>query len=286
MFNIARLTFWEVTRKKVFLVTILLSLAFLLLYGIALHFTAQEIVRMKAMGQSQLMIQQVVGNQILGAGLYFASFLLALLALLASVGSIASEIENGLLHAIVSKPIKRREIVLGKFIGYGSMLAAYAMILYGGILGLNWYYNAISLTFLSPARTIYGALIFILQPLVLLSVAMVCSTLVRTLTAGIISTILFGLAMVGGFLEQIGNLVGKTTLVNIGIATSLVMPSDALFRKLLSVVAGSDVNPLSSLSLGPFGVAVPPSNAMLVYTCLYILGGIGLAIYNFNQKDL
>lgn len=286
MLTIARLTFWEGSRKKVFLVTILLSVAFFLLYGAALRFTAQEMQGLGAVHGPQLVVQQMVGQQLLGAGLYFGSFLLALLALLASVGSVASEIESGLLHAIVSKPIRRSDIILGKFLGYGSMLTVYALVLYGGLLTLNQYYNPVALGFLTLAKGIGGALIFALQPLILLGVALLCSTLLRTLTAGIVSIVLFGLGAVGGFLEQIGSIVNKADLVNLGIATSLVMPSDALFRKLLTVVTGSDMNPLSSLSVGPFGVSVPPSNAMLVYACLYLVACLGLAIYHFERKDL
>lgn len=286
MFTIVRLTFREAYRKKIFLLTLLLSLAFLILYGLGFHYVAQDLNRMKAHGGQQLVVQQLLGNQLLGAGYYFASFLMALLSLLVSVGSIASEIENGLLHAIVSKPIKRRDIVLGKYLGYSLIMVFYALALFTGILLINLHYNAGALTLLTLPAGIFAALIFLLQPLVLLGVALVFSTMFRTMAAGIVAVMLYGLGTVGGFLEQIGNLIAKTTLINTGILISLVIPTDALFRKLLFVITGNATNPLSSLSAGPFGVSVPPSNAMLVYTCFYILACIGLAVYNFSRKDL
>ncbi|RYD06828.1 hypothetical protein N752_02165 [Desulforamulus aquiferis] len=286
MLTIARLTFQEVFKKKVFLVTVLMSVAFVLLYGIALDFTAQEMQKMNTMRGSIQVIQQMVGNQLLGAGLYFSSFLLALLALLASVGSIASELENGMLHAIVSKPIRRREIILGKFIGYGIMLSVYALLLYLIILALNGYYNKGALTLLDTGNFIMGAFVFMLQPILLLGVAMVFSTLFRTLTAGIISVILYGIGMIGGFVEQVGSAISNTSLINTGIVSSLIMPSDALFRRLIVIVTGSDSNPLATLNMGPFGVSVPPSNAMLLYTCLYIVCCVIFSIYYFNRKDL
>lgn len=286
MFTIARLTFLEVFRKKVFLVTVILSVLFLFLYGVALDFTAQEMVRMKSNWDGNLLMQQVIGNQLLGAGLYFSSFLIALLALMASVGSISSEIESGLLHAIVSKPIRRRDIILGKLFGYSSMLATYATFLYAAILLLNWHYNPGIFSLSTTLSISLGAVIFLLQPLLLLSLAMVFSTLLRTITAGILSVILYGLGMVGGFLEQIGSAINNITLINIGIFTSLLMPSDALFRKLLSEVTGSDANPLAILSMGPFGVSAPPSNAMLAYTVFYIFVCVFLSIKLFDKKDL
>ncbi len=288
MFTIARLTFLEVFRKKVFLVTFILSMLFLFLYGVALDFTAQEMVQMKSAGGNNLIIQQLIGNQLLGAGLYFSSFLIALLALMASVGSISSEIESGLLHAIVSKPIQRRDIVLGKLSGYGLMLASYAIFLYAAILLINYHYNPGIFNLSTAASILSGAVIFILQPLVLLSLAMVFSTFLRTMTAGILSIILYGLGMVGGFLEQIGSAISNSTLINIGIISSLVMPSDALFRKLLAEVTASDANPLAvlSISVGPFGVSAPPSNAMLGYTIFYIFVCVFLTIQIFKKKDL
>lgn len=286
MFTIARLTFLEVFRKKVFFVTALLTLLFMLLYGVALDYTAEEMVRMNAQQGSDLIIKQIIGNQLLGAGLYFASFLIALLALLSSVGSISAEIESGLLHAVVSKPVRRRDIILGKFVGYGLMLSAYALVLYLSILGMNWHYNPSVFSLASGGGLLQGAFIFALQPLVLLGVALVFSTSFRTLTAGIVSVILYGLGMVGGFLEQIGTAINNTNLINIGIVSSLLMPSDALFRKLISVVTGSQSNPLATLSLGPFGVSAPPSNVMLLYTCIYLCLAIWTAIWVFQRKDL
>jgi len=286
LLNIARLTFMEVSRKKIFMVTIVLSLIFLLLYGVTLERAAEDMSRMKDMGGQQMIIHQVIGSQLLGLGLYFASMLLALLSLMASVGSVASEIESGLLHAIVSKPIKRSDIVLGKYFGYGLMLSSYALVLFSGVMAINYLYNANVLSLLTGPLLVYGALLFALQPLILLGVAMVFSTLTRTLTAGIISFTLYGLGMVGGFFEQIGGMISKSSLVNIGIFTSLVIPSDALFRKVVSIINGNQDNPFSALTAGPFGSTVPPSNAMLVYTGIYILGCILLSIYNFKKRDL
>ncbi|AQS58983.1 ABC transporter permease subunit [Desulforamulus ferrireducens] len=286
MFTIARLTFLEVFRKKVFSITVLLSVLFLFLYGVALDYTAQEMLRLKALQDGDLLVQQIIGNQLLGMGLYFSSFLIALLALMASVGAISSEIENGLLHAIVSKPILRREIILGKLLGYGVMLAVYAVFLYAAILLLNWHYTPGVFSLSSAGNILSGALIFILQPILLLSLAMVFSTLLRTMTAGILSIILYGLGMVGGFLEQLGSAINNITLINIGIGSSLLMPSDALFRMLIAEVTGNAANPLAILSMGPFGVSTPPSNAMLVYVILYILVCILLSLRFFGQKDL
>ena len=285
MINIAKLTFLEISKKKVFVVTLILSVLFLLLYTKGLSAAAKEMV---GMGNEQIVMQQIIGNQLLAMGLYFASFLLSLLALMAGIASVATEIESGLLHAVVSRPIKRSEIVLGKYLGYGLMLIIYALCLFTVIILLNKYYNPVSLTLLTGFNFVFGAAVFVLQPLVLLSVAMFFSTLFRTLTAGIISAVIYLLGIIGGFVEQIGNVISKASLINIGIVTSLIIPADALFKKMLTIVTGSDANPISTLSFsfGPFGVTSPPSNAMLIYALLYIAACIVLAAVSFWKKDL
>ncbi|WP_243138126.1 ABC transporter permease subunit [Heliorestis acidaminivorans] len=282
----ARLTFLEGSRKKVFLITLLLSLVFLLLYGLALEFASREMLRLDVAGPQQVMIQQIIGHQLLGSGLYFASFILALLALLASVGSIASEIENGLMHAVVSKPIKRWEIVLGKFLGYTGMLIGYALLLYVGVIAINRLYNPLALTLAGPESIFYSALLFVWQPVVLLALALLLSTLLRTITAGIVAVLLYGLGSIGGFLEQIGSMVARADLLNIGIAISLFMPNDALYRKMLATVTTTDGNPLQAMTVGPFGISMPPTNAMVWYTLFYVILCLALAVYTFQKRDL
>ena len=48
-------------------------------------------------------------------GMYVAGFIIAFLSIFASVGAISSEIEQGSYLAVVSKPIHRFEMVLGRW---------------------------------------------------------------------------------------------------------------------------------------------------------------------------
>ncbi|MBM7866104.1 ABC transporter permease subunit [Heliobacterium gestii] len=286
MLILARLTFLEGARKKVFLAAILLALVFLTLYAIGLDFAAREFQRLQALRGQQPLLRQIIGNQLLGSGLYFASFLMTLLAMLAGVGAIAAEIETGLLDAVVSKPLPRRSVIVGKFAGHAAMIAGFGLLLYGGVLLLNGLYNGKTLSLLDADHVLYGAFLFVLQPLALLAAAMLFSTLLRPLTAGIVTVLLYVLASVGGFLEQIGSLVHKADLVDIGIAVSLVIPIDALFRKLMTVLTVQEATPVATLAQGPFGAQSPPSGAMVVYATGYLLAALAGAVHFFEKKDL
>lgn len=97
MWTVAKLTCKEILYKRVFYITVLMSVAFLLFYGIATYFAAQEAAERTGRAINSpdfVMVETFFATQILGIGLYFATFITALLAILSSVGSIASEIES------------------------------------------------------------------------------------------------------------------------------------------------------------------------------------------------
>jgi len=262
-------------RRRILLVTAILTVIFLSLYGTGVHYGYQEMSR----GAGPL--KALIAPQFLAIGLYFGSFIIAFLAVMAAVGTVSSEIENGTMHAVVPGPVRRSTIILGKFFGYGLMLSAFAVLFYFAVLLIVHYNTGLDI----PVK-VASAGLFCLQPLILLAVAMLGSTFLSTLANGIAAFMLYSLGVVGGVLEQIGYLAGSKTLVDIGIVSSLLMPADAVYRKivylLLSVPGGS----FSMTMMGPFGSSAEPSAWMLAYTAFYILGCLLLALRIFGKRDI
>jgi len=290
MLTIASLTFKEALRKKILLAAIILTLLFLAVYGIGVHFMAKDMqVRESSMqqhgdviydGQVKAMheAQKVI---FLMLGVYFSSSIVSLLAIFSSVGAVSAEVENGMLHAIMAKPIRRRNIILGKFIGYALMLVIYAALLFIAVVALNHYMLGTSLIGLS-----YVVGLFILQPLVLLTVTIAGSTRLSTLANGITAFMIYTVGVIGGMAEQIGAIVEIDALKNTGIITSLIMPVDSLYRMIVNVIATSSGNPLVAISFGPFGAVSSPNNAMIVYTVIYLLAFLLIAVKSFNTRDV
>ncbi len=186
-------------RRKIFLVVVLLTMGFLILYGVALHFAAREFVL-----QRGNMFRLVVYPQLLSMGLYFASMLVSLLAIFAGVGTISSEVDTGILHSIVPKPIKRREIILGKFLGYSLILIVYTAILFLAVVGLVQL-----ITGYNTGNAGLALLYFLLLPLTLLALTMLGSTMLSTMANGIAVFMLYSIGTVGGMMEQIGFMIEK-----------------------------------------------------------------------------
>lgn len=275
MTAVALLTIKEMIRRRILLVTIILAVLFLALYATGVHYGYRDIAE-----HGGPMIG-LVASQFLALGLYFGSFIIAFLAVMAAVGAISSDIENGSILAIVPRPVRRSEIVLGKFIGYGLVLSAFAILFYIAVLVIIRIHTGMSV----PVQP--GALgLFCLQPLVLLAVTLLGTTFLSTLANGVASFMLYSIGFVGGMLEQIGHLLGSQVLVNIGIFSSLLMPVDAIYRKIVYNLLSAPGVSYSTYMLGPFGAGSEPSVWMLVYTGLYILFFLAMAVRVFSRRDI
>ncbi|MGI6285148.1 ABC transporter permease [Neomoorella humiferrea] len=291
MWLMALFTFREAWRKKVALIAGALTLAFLILYGTGLHFITRDMVNTAnpaATAASYYAMMQAVTLFVLG--IYLASFLAAGLAVLAAVGSVAGEIENGTLYTLAVRPLSRRDLLLGKFLGLAAMLVTYAALFFLALAGLVYWQTGLVIPGLVPALGL-----FILEPLVLLAVTMLGTTRLSTLGNGVLAFALYALAVVGGMIEQIGALVESTAAIYTGVVTSLILPADAVYRRLVATVVdrlpvgnGQDIprfiNPQSML--GPFGSQSTPSDWMLLYTLVYIVILLAAAVYVFNRRDI
>jgi Cu-processing system permease protein len=278
--TIARLTFFEASRRKILLAGLLLGLLFLGVYGLGFHFINVEVE--KSMGADQLVQLNEMRNFLLMAGMYVVNFLTAMMTVLTSVDTMSGEISSGTIHTLVSKPIQRRDVVLGKWLGFAVMISLYLLLMGGGVMGLVYLRSGY------VANHPVSALVLIwLDALVLLSISMLGGTRLSTLANGVLVFGLYGVAFIGGWIEQIGtflpNVQASQTAMNIGVITSLIMPSEALWKR----AAHELESPLAAaLRFTPFSAGNYPSNVMIVYAVGYLLVAMLLTIWLFQRRDL
>ncbi|TWT01905.1 ABC transporter permease subunit [Planomicrobium sp. CPCC 101079] len=289
MWTISKLTFKEIVSKRIFMITIVMTLIFLALYGTAIYFAGKEGAEVGDGGQGTeaILLQQFVSSQLLGVGLYFSSFITALLAILSSVSTISGEVSSHQIDTWLMRPISRSQFVLGKFMGLAFLMIAYAVCLFFSIIllhqGIGTDWMALNL---QPMQLIKAVSVFAIQPFVLIAFGLLLSTRMTTLNAGIVSIMLYGAAFIGGFIEQFGALVEKTSLVNIGIIMSLVFPIDSMYRKMTILLFDTADNPLSLAQGGMFTSISTPGNVMVWYAVLYGVVAVILAIYSFKNRDV
>jgi len=274
---IARLTFREAARRKILLGALLLGLVFLLVYGLGIYFIQQDLV------EHEQYLKRVVAvpiyNFLVLSGLYVVNFLTLALTVLTSVDTISGEIDSGTIHTLATKPIHRWEIVIGKWLGFAAMLTIYLLLMAGGVIELTRLITGYALP-----NVPRGLALMWLNELLLLDVTLLGGTQLSTLANGVLVFAAYGVAFVGGWIEQIGAFLGNQTTVVIGILSSLLMPSEALWKRaafeMRTVLADAvPVNPfISALSV--------PSPMMVAYAALYAVVALVLVVWNFNCRDL
>ncbi len=278
--TIARLSFREASRRRILLAALLLGLLFLAVYGLGFHFIMVEVE--KEIGSLRILELNQIRNFLLMAGMYVVNFLTVMMTVLTSVDTLSGEIGSGTIHTLVAKPVRRWEIVLGKWLGFAGMISLYLLLMGGGVMGLVYVRSG----YTAPHPLNAMALMW-LNALVLLSVSLLGGAYLSTLANGVLVFGLYGVAFIGGWIEQIGsfftNPSASQIAINIGVITSLIMPSEALWKR----AAHELQSPLvSALGVSPFTTNSYPSAAMVIYAVLFSMAAFALAVRHFSQRDL
>jgi ABC-type transport system involved in multi-copper enzyme maturation permease subunit len=271
--KIARLTFHEAWRRWVVLVALALSAVFLLLFAAGVAFMNE-----KANPGANAFIQRQMHNFLLLAGLYVVHFLTVMLSIFASVDAISGEIASHTIQTIATKPLRRWQIVLGKWLGYVGMIGIYICLLAAGILGIIY-----GLTGYAPSNILPALSLLVLEAIVLVSLSLLTSTHFSTLANGVALVLLYGLAFIGAWVEQVGSVLRAPAAVKVGIITSLVLPVEALWRRAAFLLQPPGI---SASRLSPFAAFSVPSVAMVIYAALYAVVALAAALLAFRRRDL
>ncbi len=271
---VAHLTLAEARRRRVLAAAVALGLAFVAVFAIGLHFIARDLGRGGTSGPTRLVALAAVTI----AALYAANFLVVMTSVLVTIDTLSGEIGSGVIEALCTKPRSRATIVLGKWLGCLALLAVYATVLCGGILLVARFVGGFV-----PPHAGRGALLILFEGAVLLTLALAGGTRLSTLANGVTVFGLFGLAFVGGWVEQIGTYAGNPSARYIGIATSLLVPSESLWQ-----LASYHMQPtlVRDLGFNPFVPVSVPSPAMVAWAGLHVAAMLALAVWSFSRRDL
>jgi ABC-type transport system involved in multi-copper enzyme maturation permease subunit len=274
--TLASLTFQEARRRSMVLVAIVLGVAFLVLFGLGLQLVSHN--RAARGNTGSALVQAQVNSLLTLGGLYVVHFLAIMLAIVATVDAIPGEIASHTIQTIVTKPLARWEVIAGKWLGYTAMLALYTLFLCAGILG-----ESRVITGYTPPNIVPGVALILLQVAALVSLSLLCGVFVSTLTNGVILFMLYGLAFIGSWIEQIGTLFNAPATSRIGIVSSLVMPVESLWR-----LAAYTMQPplFNTFNTSPFSLGATPSGATVYYAVGYAVVLALLAMRAFSLRDL
>jgi ABC-type transport system involved in multi-copper enzyme maturation permease subunit len=221
---------------------------------------------------------------------YVVNYLASFLALFLSVGAVSGEIDSGTLHAVLARPLGRAEFIVGRWLGYAAIIAAYIVAMTGLVLLV-----ARLIAGYEVPDPMHALALMLLECVLLLTLSLFGSTLMPTLANGVVVFTLLGLAWLAGIIEFVGRLLqtaqdrtGSDAMLNIGTSVSLLLPSDALWRgasyylESPSVVAAFGVAQRAI----PFFSASPPPTPLVVWSLGYVVVVLAGAVLAFRRRDL
>lgn len=275
-FVIARLTFFEAARRRILLAAVLIGALFLVVYGVGLNAILTET---SASASVPVLVRNEILNFFAMAGFYVVNFLTIMLSVLTSVDTLSGEISSGTIQTIVTKPMRRWEVMGGKWLGFAGLIGLYVLLMGGGITAIVRFVGGYDLTGFAS-----GMAYLWLNGLLMLTVSLFGGAFLSTLANGVLVFGLFGVAFVGGWIEQIGSLLQNETAVQIGILTSLIMPTEALWKR----AAFEMQSPLSgTIGFSPFTSGVStPSTLMVVYAVVYLVAVLLWGMRVLSKRDL
>lgn len=282
MLDIALSTFKEIYRKKIFHLIAILTILYLSLLTFIIYNVGKE------MSQANGIVNMItnISSIISFLGFYFSSMLVAFLTVMLSIGMVSTELESGTVLTILTKPIKRSEYILGKYIGTSMLIIIYSAILYVAVIIISTVSKISMVDTFGVFVLAKGFIFFILEPLTLLGLILYGSTKFKTLNNGIFVIAIYILGIIGTVIEQIGALTNNDTLTTLGIIASLISPFDVIYKKMVSTIFASLGSLNFVMGFGMQGGSTTPSVWMMVYVCVYLLFFIFISIRGFEKKDI
>jgi len=271
---LAGVTLREAARRKILWTALLAAVLLLAIFAVALRF---QVAEFEGRPMSPFVRYQVESGMLM-VGLYTCDLLAVVMTILTSIDTLAGEISSGTIHAIATKPIARWQILTGKFLGFAAMVTVYVAITFWSTVAV-----AYAVTGVVPEHPFHGMVLIVGECIIALSVTFLLGTRFSTLTSGVLALGIQGVAFMGGWLEQVSGFSQSTQIVTLGVLSSLVMPTESLWRR----AAYEMQTPLAgSLSFSPFANVSIPSVTAVVYAGGYFVFVLGAAIISLNRRDL
>jgi Cu-processing system permease protein len=271
----------ESLRRKVFLIVLLLSIAFLALYGVGAWRAFRDTT---AFGNANpdLDPRVVTGATVLGLAMFATLFLGTVLAIFLTLGVVRGDAERGLLQPLVVRPVGRTTLLIARFLAAAVVCAAYVAVLFTaetvitGLVG-DWWPDQVVLA--------GGELAFAVA--VVVSLSLLGSVFLSSTANGIAVFMIFGGGLVAGLLAQIGRAIGSDTLRSIGRWASWALPFEALYQDSLHVItSGTSGFARFALELGPFGGSLGGGTGVRLWAVAYLLLVGAACLAAFARRDL
>jgi ABC-type transport system involved in multi-copper enzyme maturation permease subunit len=272
----------ESTRRRVFVVVLVLTVAFLALYAVGTEAAFDSIDAQVAGEVLDVEDEILTGSTLLGLAMFTTLFLGCVLAVFLTLGAVRGDAERGLLQPLVVRPLGRSALLAGRFVAAAGVCGAYVAAVYTaatvitGVAGGWW-----------PADPVEPGLALVAGVVVIAALSLLGSIYLSATANGIAIFMVFGAGLAAGLLGQIGDALDVDTLKNVAEVTSWLLPFEALYQGgLNSLTADVGGNTALIVQLGPFGGAQEGGPLLWVWSLAYLGLIAAAARAAFGRRDL
>ncbi|HEV2030010.1 MAG TPA: ABC transporter permease [Candidatus Dormibacteraeota bacterium] len=281
---IARLTIQETSRRRLILALVILTL-------IVVGFSAwgfNKITTVTNSAGATLPPEQValITSQLLIVVTFMYSGVLALSAAVVAGPLISGEVESGLLLSMLARPVRRREVVIGKWLGLGVLIAIYAAgSAFLELAAVDW------ATGYLPPHPIQLMLYVGAEGLVLLSLGLALSTRLSGITGGVIALVAWLMGWIAGVVGDVGIGLQNQAVENVGVISRLLLPTDGLWRGAIYAME-PDAFLATMRAAGtvaranPFAAVDPPPITFLAWVVIWFALMLALSIWSFRTREI
>jgi len=282
MITIARLTIREAARRRILWVLLALTIVSVGLTG----WGAGSLASLAREGGTSELEIRIGVSQILILVAFMFSFVLAMTAAFLAAPAIAADLESGVALALLARPIRRADLVLGRWLGLSLVIAAYA-----AASGLLEILVVAALTGHAPPEPVVALAFLAAQAIVLLTVALLLSTRLPSIAAGAVCVVLFGLSWMAGVFSGIARVFDAGALETASQLARWLFPSDGLWRGVvygleppLVVLGAEQAGRISEAN--PFYAAAPPPLEFTLWAVIWIAGVVVLAAWSLERREI
>jgi ABC-type transport system involved in multi-copper enzyme maturation permease subunit len=281
---IARLTVQEASRRRLLLALVILTLLVVGFSGWGFN-KITTVTRSDGTSLPPAAVSAIT-SQLLIVITFMYSGVLALSAAVVAGPLISSEVESGLLLSMLARPMRRSEVVIGKWLGLAVLVGIYAA---GSALleiaAVDW-----ATGYVPPH--IFELILFVgAEGLALLSLGLLLSTRLSGITGGVIALVAWLMAWIGGVVGDIGASLQNEAVQNVGTISHLILPTDGLWRGAVFAMEPDVV--LATLRAGgtiaranPFSAVDPPPLPYLAWVVVWFALMLALSVWSFRTREL
>jgi ABC-type transport system involved in multi-copper enzyme maturation permease subunit len=216
--------------------------------------------------------------------MFMFSFVIALSASAIASLSVSTEIESGVLQAVVTRPVRRSDVLLGKWLGLVAILAAYTALVCGLQVGVVFWVSG----FVPPNPAAAAAFLFA-EGVALLTLVLLFSTRLSALAAGVTGVALFGMAWLAGVVGSLGQLLKIPGLHTVSVVSEYLLPTDGLWHGAIYYLEPTSYLAFQSGNQdrgNAFFAAGAPAGSYLVWAVVWFALVLVLGMVSFGRREL